>query len=196
MPALKFSSARAKWFRRTLALSFLLSASNALIAQGQSEAEEKNFHRLTISLSHTHISKGVEEGRKQWLIVPSWAIDYDYWVTSKLAFGLHNDIIIESFEIENNNEEIIERNKPFVSTLTANYKPGKHTIFILGVGGEFSDTENYAVARLGIEYGRDVFDSWEISAALIYDNKIDAYDSFALGFGISKKFFSRNGRSN
>lgn len=181
-----------KWFRRSLALFLFLLAFETLVAQEQLQEEEKNFHRVSVSIAHTYISKGVENDEKHWITMPSWAFDYDYWVTSKLALGLHNDIILESYAIEKNDDTIIERERPLSSIITANFKPGKHTVFILGIGGEFSDTENFAVARLGVEYGRDIFDnSWEISASLIYDNKIDAYDSFALGFGISKKFFSR-----
>ena len=69
----------------------------------------KGKHRLTLGLGHTHISTGRVQGKTQWLLAPSWSFNYDYWLTNRWAIGLQTDIIIETFEVEHNHEELVER---------------------------------------------------------------------------------------
>jgi hypothetical protein len=41
---------------------------------------------------------------------------------------------------------------------------------------------------MGMEYGFELQRGWELSLNLLYDNKIDAYDSWMFGVGFSKMF--------
>jgi len=170
----------------------LLLWCNATYAQHENaESKEehhsmKGSHQLTLGLGHTHVAEGEVDGKKQWLPLASWSLNYDYWLSDKWAIGLQNDWIMESFIIENNENELIERKNPISIVPVALFKPGKHWSFIGGVGVEFAEGNNIMLTRLGLEYGWHLPKNWEVGAALIWDNKWNYYNSWGLAFTVSK----------
>lgn len=88
-------------------------------------------HTLGFMISHTQVSQGVQtNGNKKWLSLPSWALNYNYKFSPKWAIGLHNDIIVEDFVVQehlkNSGGETLERSYPVASAVMASYKPGKY----------------------------------------------------------------------
>jgi len=155
--------------------------------EGEEKLEKK--HSIAILISHTQIAETVEGERKKNISVPSWGIDYNFEISERWAIGLHNDIIIESFIIENNEGTEIERSSPFATAVVGMFKPIKNFSLVLGAGGEFSKEENLFLIKAGVEYSHLILqDNWEIIASFSNDIKIDAYNSWSLGFGIGRKF--------
>lgn len=68
------------------------------------------------------------------------------------------------------------------------YKPGKHFSYMLGSGGEFAHTGNLFLVRVGVEYGFHISKDWELNGNITNDLKINAYNSWALGMGVTKVF--------
>jgi hypothetical protein len=168
-------------------LTFILQT----YAQEEAQKQFQSQHTLGLIISHTNVSKGVDvNGDRKWLSLPSWAINYNYKFSPHWAIGLHNDIITETFEVEehlsNKNVQTIERSYPLASVLMASYKPGKHFSCLLGSGGEFSHTGNLFLLRVGVEYGYEINEKWEINANLTNDFKINSYNSWAIGFGLTR----------
>lgn len=148
----------------------------------------KGQHRFTFELSHTHISQGKDvTGDTKWLAMPSLGLKYDYWVSNKWAVGLQNDIITETFVVEEHLGEgkELERSQPIAVIAAGMFKPTKHSTFSLGVGGEFAKEKNLFVSRLAYEWGAHVHEHWEVGGSLAYDFRWNAYDSWTVGFGIS-----------
>ena len=170
----------------------------------QEEHHESNHkkHSIALVISHTHIKSGVKNDTgDNWMALPSFGLNYNYSFNEKLALGLHNDIIIEEFIVEdkNHSEEIhakneeveipgIERGRPIASAVILTYKPHKHIALIAGGGMEFSKHENFALIRFGVEFPFHIPNDWEILGVMAYDINIDAYDSFTFGIGIAKLF--------
>ena len=184
-------------FSKILLLITAFICSGVLYAQEGSTATEteeslKNSHRLTLSISHSHIKEGLKnEDGLTGITVASWALDYDYWFSNHWAIGLHNDMLLENFSVatERNDkeEEVLERAYPVASVPVLLYKPWKHILFLGGVGGEFAKGENFMVYRVGTELSWPVNKSWEIGLSATYDMK-KSYDTWLIGFGISKLF--------
>lgn len=150
-------------------------------------------HKLGLMIGHTQVSEGVDEnGRKKWLALPSWSINYNYQFNKKWAIGLHSDIITETFKVEDHlngeNNTVIERSKPVATAIMASFKPGKHFNYLLGAGGEFASSANYFLIRVGLEYEYHLNHSWEFNACIANDLKVNAYNSFTIGMGITKVF--------
>lgn len=161
---------------------------NNAFAQEQENENFKPHHSLGFVVGHTNVSQGVENGDRKWLTLPSFALDYNYVFSPKWSIGLHNDLIIESFKIETSDSEILERSSPFATAIVGGYKPSKHFTFQAGFGCEFAKEENFVLTRLGVEYGLEIHHGWEFIANVVYDIKWNAYDSYAIGMGISKSF--------
>jgi hypothetical protein len=177
---------------RFIFLAVMLIITTATIAQHTKEQMSDNNHgmkgasRLSLGLGHTQVSRGKIDGDTKWLAIASWSFNYDYWLSDKWAIGLQNDLLIESFVIENNAGELIERSYPWAVVPVAMYKPGKHFTFIGGVGAEFSKGHTLTLTRLGVEYGFHLPKNWEVGAAFVWDNKWNYYNSWGLAFTVSK----------
>lgn len=164
--------------------------------EDEQHEEHHNFkHTIALMLGHTHISEGRDvAGDSKWLAVPSFALDYNYWLTDKWAIGWHNDIIIESFIVERHlsgggEQEILEREYPIASLVMGTYKVLPHLGVTLGAGGEFASGENFFMIRGGFEFGFHFKDpSWEFLTGINYDIKFDAYDIWNLTVGVGKRF--------
>lgn len=146
----------------------------------------KGANRLTLGLGHTHVSEGKVDGRTEWIVMPSWSLNYDYWVSNKWAVGLQTDLLLETFVIENHEEELIERKHPLAVVPVALYKAGKNLTLFGGIGIEFSSAQNLSTTRLGFEYGFHMPKNWEVGAAMLWDGKLNYYNSWSLTFTISK----------
>lgn len=155
----------------------------------ESGEKENPRNQLMLIMSHSHITEGADEnGGKKWIVVPSWALDYNYWLAKHWAIGLHTDMIIENFFIKEHGDEdkAIERTRPFALVPSVVFKPKEHSAFMVGTGAEFAKEENLVVTNFGYEYGWELPQHWELSASLTYDIKWNAYDTWILGIGISK----------
>jgi hypothetical protein len=162
-------------------------------AQESKEAEDKLHHRISLIISHAHIPAANEaNGSKRIFVAASLGANYELWFNSHWAVGLHNDITMQSFNIERKaTKEIVAREFPVLSTLVAIYKPGKHWSFFAGPGREFEKNESFNVVKTGIEYGIELPKTWEVGFGAEYDVKINGYNSFLIGIGISKNFIRR-----
>ena len=146
----------------------------------------KGASRLTLGLGHTQVSEGKVDGKTKWLALPSWSLNFDYWLSDKWAVGLQNDLILESFIIESHEQELIERNYPLAVVPVALFKPGKNLTLIGGVGAEFSKGHTLAMTRVGMEYGLHLPKNWEVGAAMVWDGKWNYYNSWGLAFTVSR----------
>lgn len=171
---------------------FKMTYANNCMAQ-ESKGKEEAFyphHQITMVIAHAHVIDGLNsDGNKSMLSLPSWGLDYTYAFHSKWAIGLHTDIIIEKFKIQNKseNEEEIERSYPIAPAIMGIFKPGRHWSFLLGLGAEFSKEDDFILTRAGVEYSVELPKNWEVLGTLNYDYKWDAYDTWVLGMGIAKK---------
>lgn len=184
---------------RTRTLCFtapFLLLSGVLRGQDMHEApaEEHARHEVSVLLAHTSVSQGINVvGDRTWLMLPSWGLNYNYWLTHRWAIGLHTDLITETFVVTENhneadNEPEVERTRPVAPALMLSYRPHHHWAFILGGGIEFAKEENLALVRAGTEYTIHLGGPWETSGSLAYDFRFDAYDSYTLGIGVTRVF--------
>jgi hypothetical protein len=174
---------------KTLLLFLLFSS--AAFAQEEDHKEESNERKHSISalLSHTYVSEAVLEGKISWRALPSIVLDYNYTLSHQWKIGWHNDLVLENFVVERlGGRSEIERKKPLASTIVAGFKPGNHFTYEIGFGGEFETEESFFLTRLGVEYSLEIKENLEFVSNFIYDIKWNAYDSFAIGVGLSKSF--------
>ncbi|MCC7501494.1 MAG: hypothetical protein IT229_03130 [Flavobacteriales bacterium] len=156
--------------------------------------EEHARHEVSALLAHTHVSQGIDvNGDQSWLVLPSWGLNYNYWLTPRWAIGLHSDLITETFVVTENlhggkEKPVVERTKPIAPALMATYRPFEHWAFTLGGGMEFAKEEDLALLRAGTEYTIHLGGPWETSGSLAYDFRMNAYDSWTLGLGITRTF--------
>jgi hypothetical protein len=175
---------------------FFLAQHLASAQHGEAKATEhhgmKGSHRLTLGLGHAHTSQGEVDGETQWLALPSWSLNYDYWFSDRWAAGLQNDLILESFFIIHGDDEELERTKPLAVVPVALFKASEHFTLLGGVGVEFAHEKNLTLTRIGAEYGWHLPKNWEVGITTVWDGKWGYYNSWGLAFTASKIFPKKN----
>lgn len=145
-------------------------------------------HQIGAMLGHIHISQGHNSKGKRWLVLPMISMNYNYKFNERWGIGLHTDLTLESYEVEENENEIVERKTPIAPAIMGIFKPGKHFTYMLGFGEEFAKEEDLFLIRAEIEYGLELPKEFEFGASVGWDFRFDAYDSWVLAVGVSKLF--------
>ena len=149
-------------------------------------------HQVQSVLSHTLISEGRDaDDSKKWLALASWGINYNFHFDKRWSLGLHSDVILEDFKVRRavGEETTIERKKPVALAAVGGYKFWGPFTALLGGGIEIESDENFGFIRLGLEPGWHFGGGkWEVSVIGTYEIKIEAYNSWMFGFGISRLF--------
>jgi len=170
---------------KNILLSILCSLF-VLSMSAQEEAAEKR-HRITFLLSHTWISTVAPDG-EGFGALPSFGLNYDYWFSEKFAIGLHNDFIAETFVVERlDGEADLERELPWAAVAVAIYKFENGLAPIIGGGVEIEPSESLPLLHVGLEYGKEFAEVWEVGLNVTYDFKWEAYNSYAFGLSISTR---------
>lgn len=165
-------------------------------AHGQHAATDHVTHgrnELALLVGHTHVSQGVgTSGGTQWLVLPSWCLNYNHWLNDQWAVGLHTDLITETFVVKEHlrsgDANTLERTRPIAPAVMLTWRPGHHWSILLGVGREFAKEHDLSLARAGVEYTTPIHGAWELVASLAYDFRFEAYDSYTLGVGVARRF--------
>ena len=163
-----------------------------LLAQEHEEDkthEKTKHHRVALMISHTHIPSGLPSVSNSGpLIVPSWGFTYNYRFNEKWTIGLHTDMEIATYIIEDENGEQLQRTRPIIISLVGGYNLWKGIEIVVGFGREFEEHHNFWVYRFGIEYNIEIGNHWDIGPALMFDVKENLYDSWTVGLVVGKKF--------
>jgi hypothetical protein len=153
------------------------------------EYEQFKHHRLALVISHTHVPKAFQSSTgSNTVIVPSWGLNYEYWLNRKFAIGLHSDMEIASYIIEDENGQELERTRPVIVALVGIYNPWRGLELLAGFGREFEEHHKFWVYRLGVEYEIEIGHNWDIAPGLVFDIKENLYDSWTIGLGVGKRF--------
>ena len=152
-----------------LVLALLFSCT--LVAQ-QPSARHKN-HQLQVLISHTQIHSALDlEGNRKWQSLPSWGLNYNFQVAT----------------LGRNEAEVLDRRYPLASALVVSRTLADHFQLLMGIGGEFAPGQHFLLFRGGIEYGYYLDDNWELIGNVTNDFKWEAYNSWAIGMGVSRLF--------
>ena len=169
-------------------LCVYLFTSSIFFAQ-EHKIEKQDFKRFKVGLllSHTYIPQATSEG-KFVTTVPSFGFDIDYWLNEKIGIGMHNDLELEFYEIENGSTSSFEREYPFVMTFDLIYKFYDEFVFVFGYGVELEPKENLQLIRLGLEYEIELGKEWVFSPVTTFDFRFNNYGTWSIGLGVGKKF--------
>ncbi|KAB2809826.1 hypothetical protein [Phaeocystidibacter luteus] len=152
------------------------------------EAEEPTYSSLSLSIGHTLVFEGVRDGERTPVSLPSWALDYNYYIHERWIVGLHTDVIFESFEFEtpSDGDAVFERNFPVATVGIVGHRIGRWFMYA-GGGAEFGD-ETFGVVRLGGEVAHSFDEHYEMLLGIAYDYKVEHYSSLAITAGVAYKF--------
>lgn len=141
--------------------------------------------RAAAFISHTFIPAAAENTR---VAIPSYGLDLEYWLNPSWGIGLHNDLELETFIIEQEHRELLDREFPLVSSLDILIRPWKGLVFQIGPGVEIDRNQTFFLFRLGLEYEVELGHHWDLYPTFFYDAREDAFTTFSVGLGVGKRF--------
>lgn len=162
---------------------------------GQEENEnthhEFKHFRIAAGIGHAYIPDARTE-TENFVILPTFGLDLQYWFNNKWGIAIKNDIEIGSYTVEDNtrsNNEI-NRQYPLIVAVPVLFSPWENRgfNFILGPGIEFEDHSNFSVFRIGVGSEFELGRHWDFFPEIIYDLKDGHINSLTLAFGIGKRF--------
>jgi hypothetical protein len=127
------------------------------MTQMHQKESEKGFRMVGV-IGHTLVNTNQLDN----VWVPSWGLDLEYWFNAKWGIGLHNDVEMETFVVKNAAQDEIVRVNPLVFTIDALYHFGHGFVATLGPGIEIERTESFYLLRFGMEYEKDINESFYI----------------------------------
>ena len=149
----------------------------------------KHF-RAAIGIGHGHIPTASNE-ENNFLVLPIWGLDLQYWFNEKWAIGFKGDVEIAIYIIEDKDKEShLERENPIILTTPLFFSPWENNgwVFFLGQGVELEGDHNFFVLRSGVGYEVHLPNNWDVSPEFIYDIKGGYVNSFTIAIGIGNKF--------
>lgn len=157
------------------------------------EESEEGRHELNLSLGHVHVPSGqVNTGRTEWLTVAGWGLNYNYWLSSRFAVGVHTDLTIESLVVvvdrDDRENGTIRRSRPLAPALMLSWKPAKAWTVSAGAGREFDPEGDLNLVRVGAEFGRPLSKRWEGTAGAAIDIRPSAHGTLTVTLGLSRRF--------
>jgi hypothetical protein len=180
-------------FFYTLFGVFLIALS--LHAEELSDKESSNSieplkrHKLGVYLGNSLIREvhNTQTGKEQFVLAPTFGLDYEYWFSHKWAVGTYNEISILSIDVKQDEEEFLKRENVILCSVVGVYEVFPRFAVFAGTGFETDDHHTLWIRFLGVEYAFIKCNGWEVSAAVGYVNK-DLYDLFSFGVVIGRRF--------
>jgi len=156
----------------------MILTANRINAQIHHNNSESGFRIIGV-IGHTLVN--TEELDKVW--VPSWGLDIEYWINNNWGIGLHNDVEIETFVVQNSGINELGRVNPLVITMDALYHFGNGFVITLGPGIEVEKQKSFYLFRAGIEYEKNITESFYLVPNIFLDQRFDGYNTFNIGLG-------------
>jgi hypothetical protein len=125
--------------------------------------------------------------KEQYEIVPTFGIDYEYWLSHKWAVGTYNEFAFINIEVEKNEEEYLKRENAMLFSGVVVFEPVNRWSLFAGTGVETDAHHTLMVAYMGTEYAFIRSHDWEVSVGAGYINK-EYYDAFTFGVVIGRRF--------
>ena len=179
-----------------IAITFFLFSYASLFGQEHnehtehgSEAHEFKHHRLALIIGHGHVF-GAEEvnSDKKIATMPTWGLDYQYWINRKFGLGLKSDIEIMDYVVTLEDHTETERNNPLIVSTVFLYNPAKGWNLFTGPGIEFEESHNFFVIRAGVGYEFELPGHWDFAPEIVFDLKDGHIGAFTWGIGVGKRF--------
>ena len=173
-------------------ISFLFFGLTAISQEhvGDSENKDHEFkrHRISVIIGHGHVFGAETTSGGNIITIPTWGIDYSYWINHNYGIGLKSDIEIINYVVADYEGEFIERDNPVIVSIIFLYHTRKGWNFLTGPGIEFEDHENLFIYRVGAGYEFHFAKHWDFAPEIIFDIKEKGIGSFTWGIGIGKSF--------
>ncbi len=177
------------YFLTAICLALFINPTFAQQESHESSEAPLKRHKAGLFLGNSliHEVHNTQTGKEQYVLAPTFGIDYEYWLSHKWAIGTYNEFAFLNIEVEHENEEFIKRENVVLFSGVVVYEILPRFSVFAGTGFETDANQTLWIRYLGIEYAFIRMDNWEVSVTAGYVNK-HLYDAFTFGVVIGRRF--------
>jgi len=162
------------------------------MAQEEAQSEEhESLKRNKIAIvcgdAVIHEVRNTTTGNEQYVMAPTFGLDYSYALSHHWAIGTYNEISFLNIEVEDGQDQYVKRENTLLFSLGAGYEISKRFGLFAGAGIETDPNETLKVLYTGAEYTIIRSDDWDVALIAGYITK-ELYDSFTFGVVIGRRF--------
>jgi hypothetical protein len=154
----------------------------------ESETTEGHLNRIGLCSGLTFVPTDLTSGKKDFLVVPTYGLEYERRIKKWFALGIVNEFELENYMIEHETEESIERSYIYVVSILAFFKPVKNLVIFAGPGYELTSEHNFEVLKMGVSYEFELSEKWDLAPLLYLDRVSDLYTTYSFGLSIGRRF--------
>ena len=172
---------------------FIFFVASSLFAQEESHKITEHSlkrHKIGAFLGNSliHEVHNTQTGKEQYVLAPTFGLDYEYWINQKWAIGTYNEIAHIDIEVQTEeHEEFIRRENVMLFSAVVVFEPFHNFGIFAGTGIETDPHHTFWIRYLGAEYAFVRCNNWDVSVAAGYVNK-DLYDAFTFGIVVGRRF--------
>ena len=174
----------------------ILFLSNVIHATAQPEKENgalthKNVPhwKLGLSILHAYVPAGSQGAYNEaLLLVPAVGIELLYNVNARWGIIWTNEVTMQSYVVNNEKEDNLLREFPYVSALVVNYHLWNRFYINAGPGIEIEKHQNFVIFRFGLEYELLVADGWDVAPAIHYETKQGKFGTVYVGITLARRY--------
>ena len=145
--------------------------------------------KLGFSMLHAYLPAGShEEQNKSLFVVPAIGLELFYTINPRWGIIWTNEVTMQSYLVNNEKEDNLEREFPVVSAIVANYHIGKRFYINAGPGIEIEKHKSFFIFRAGMEYELLIAEGWDVVPAIHYETKQGKFGTVYLGITIARHF--------
>lgn len=173
--------------KNSIILSLFLFCSTLVLSQEPEEKENSKPHKIEFVFGLTHIPEAYEEGHlEKEVYVPTLGLDYFYQLNETWKLGYAFDVEFGEYVVDFYKENL-SRENAIVTAALVGYEILPRWSVLAGPGIEFEKNKTLFIFRASTEYEFELANYWGIFPSFNYDFK-EEYSTWALSFGISKRF--------
>ncbi len=161
----------------------------SLMAQHEEHAEEghkENKWRAAIAMINSHVP-AIDDAKSR-AIIPTWGFDIEYRVTPKVMVGLLLDVELMRYRVTHGDFTELEREYPVTVGLAVFYEFTHHISLGTAFAREFEPHESFNMVSFIGAYTFHLPNDFDISPGLMYNTRINAFDTFSFNLAIGKSF--------
>ena len=170
-----------------ISLAFFQARAQEEAKSEEHETLKRNKIAVVLGDALIHEVRNTTTGQEQYVMAPTFGIDYTYSLSHRWAIGTYNEISFLNIEVEDGPEQYVKRENTLLFSAGMGYEITKRLGVFAGAGIETDQHETLKVLYTGAEYTFIRSDDWDVALFAGYITK-ELYDSFTFGVVIGRRF--------
>ncbi|MEM9327766.1 MAG: hypothetical protein AAGA85_19005 [Bacteroidota bacterium] len=152
----------------------------------EEESGKEKKWAISLATINSHVP-AVTDSRSR-IIIPAWGLGVDYKVSEKWALVFLTELEIQSYVVEQGEEQELEREFPLITVLAVGYEITPNIVVDVGIGREFESNESFNLLHFAAAYNFHLPNHWHIGPGAALNLRENGFPTYSFKIGAAKMF--------